>query len=114
MDGDDTIRVLAPMVVRATGGRGADRLTGNALDDYLRGDEGRDRLSGDAGKDEIFSGRGHDFAYGGGGNDLLWVRDRDRDRVIDCGRGNDRAFIDRKLDPEPLRCEHVRFGPLNG
>jgi Ca2+-binding RTX toxin-like protein len=114
MNGDDAIRVVDPLILRATSGRGADRMTGNARDDFLRSDEGRDRLSGRAGDDELFGGSGHDFAYGGGGDDLLWVHDRDRDQVIDCGPGNDRAVIDRQLDPEPLRCEHVRFGSIGG
>jgi Ca2+-binding RTX toxin-like protein len=94
------------------GGRGEDRLTGNRLNDYLRGDQRSDRLSGRAGKDDLYGDAGHDYVFGGGGNDLLWVQDDDRDDVIDCGAGNDRAYIDRELDPEPLRCEHVHRHPF--
>lgn len=114
MDGDDTIRALDPMVLRATGGRGADRLTGNVRNDFLSGVGRADVLSGRAGKDRLFTGPGRDFAYGGAGNDLLWVHDNDRDQVIDCGPGDDRAYIDRGLDPQPLRCEHIRYGPRGG
>jgi Ca2+-binding RTX toxin-like protein len=109
-DGDDTIRALDPVVLRAVGGRGADGLSGNASNDYLNGVGRSDVLKGRAGKDRLFAGPGRDLVYGGGGNDFLWALDDDRDRVIDCGRGNDRAFIDRHLDPEPIRCEHVHFG----
>jgi hypothetical protein len=110
--GDDTIRVLDPIVLWARGRSGADHLAGNARNDYLNGDEGDDELSGHAGNDRVYSGSGHDVAYGGDGNDLLLTKDQDRDRVIDCGRGNDRAFIDRGLDPQPRHCEHVHLGPV--
>jgi Ca2+-binding RTX toxin-like protein len=109
LDGDDTIRVFDPIASAFFAGRGADRVVGNALGDFLRGGPGSDRLAGRHGNDEVYGLRGHDSSYGGAGNDLLWAVDDDHDRVIDCGSGNDRAFVDRKLDPKPIGCEHVHF-----
>jgi hypothetical protein len=31
----------------------------------------------------------------------------DRDKTIDCGSGDDRAIIDRDLDPDPRHCERI-------
>jgi Ca2+-binding RTX toxin-like protein len=109
--GDDALSVIDPMTLRASGGGGADRLTGSSLADYLRGGQGPDRVSGGQGDDQLFPFRGRDAVYGGPGNDFLWLHNGDRDRVIDCGPGNDRAYVDRANDPDPLGCEHVRFAP---
>ena len=113
-DGDDIVSLFDPMILRATGGAGADRLSANTQDDFLRGGMGPDRLSGRQGNDRLYTRQGQDSVFGGAGNDFLWALDRDRDHIIDCGAGNDRAFIDRNLDPEPLHCEYVRFGPIDG
>lgn len=85
-------------IERATGGNGADAITGNAADnvlngrggadeinggagidrllggngnDLLRGEAGRDRLYGEAGADALFGGAGNDLLDGGAGGDRL-------------------------------------------
>jgi hypothetical protein len=78
------------------GGRGADRLIGDAGgdlleggrgDDLLLGGRGADRLSGGRGDDELDGGRGRDRLEGGGGDDLL-LGGAGRD-VLSGGRGDD-------------------------
>jgi Ca2+-binding RTX toxin-like protein len=58
-------------------------------------------LRPDTGKDRVFGGDGDDVihAFGGG------KRDR-----IDCGPGNDTAFVDRRERKRTVNCEAVRHG----
>jgi Ca2+-binding RTX toxin-like protein len=107
--GDDTLRVSSPTRVYARGGDGSDRLTAGSGNDALGDQGGNDRMSGRQGNDTLVPGRGHDSAFGGAGDDYLLLHNGDRDRRIDCGRGNDHAVIDRRLDPPPLDCEHVSY-----
>lgn len=48
------------LVANAIGGRGSDRITGNAVANRLTGGDGNDRLAGGAGKDTLSGGRGAD------------------------------------------------------
>ena len=80
-------------VVRGTAG--ADRLFGGGGKDRLLGGRGRDVLRGGSGRDVLTGGPGRDILRGGRGNDRIMAADGARDR-ISCGRGRDRAVLDRK------------------
>ncbi len=88
---------------RINGRGGADRLRGGRGDDCIAGGRGEDRINGGGGEDRLNGGRGGDRLNGGGGSDRLrgrtgddriWAADGVRD-VIACGRGDDRARVDR-------------------
>lgn len=66
------------------GSAGADKLTGDARENIL---------DGDAGDDQITGGPGSDGLFGGEGDDQIDSRDGSTDRV-ECGSGNDVAFVD--------------------
>lgn len=59
------------LIEEAIGGRGDDRITGNAAPNRLAGGAGSDRLSGAAGKDTLLGGAGDDTLLGGTGDDAL-------------------------------------------
>ena len=63
----------------ASGGDGADRLTGSSGDDEIRGGNDLDRLTGNDGADTLYGDAGNDILSGGNGNDRLFG-----------GEGNDR------------------------
>jgi hypothetical protein len=91
-------------VENLTGGRGADRLTGDDRANSLRGGRGSDRLYGKGGNDtiegdgtfsgnrtatdQVYGGRGNDEVRGGAGADLV-VGGQNRDYISGQG-GNDR------------------------
>ncbi|GLY07353.1 hypothetical protein Acsp01_77320 [Actinoplanes sp. NBRC 101535] len=101
----DTVRTDVENIF---GGRGADRLTGNAAandingyfgDDVIRGGEGDDKLTGGDGVDQIYGEAGDDFLNGwsapsaldlldGGPNGSAgdWCYGEDTDRRTDCER----------------------------
>lgn len=54
--GPDTLAVPPSVRVRATGGRGADSLSGGGFDDLLDGGPGRDVLDGNEGRDRCLRG----------------------------------------------------------
>ncbi len=107
--GDDRLTVLtAAYPAAAFGGPGEDRIKATAGRNVLFGDDGHDRISSGAGNDRIGGGRGRDRSLAGAGNDRLIEDDRQRDRLIDCGAGDDDvARVDAGLDPEPVGCERV-------
>jgi Tol biopolymer transport system component len=76
------------------GGAGRDAMAGGAGDDSLRGGAGGDSLAGDGGDDALEGGPGRDVHRGGAGADRIQAADGVRERV-DCGRGRDRATVDR-------------------
>ncbi len=111
------------------GRAGKDKIFGNASGDCLYGDGGDDFILGRTGGDLIYGGPGDDRIYGGlpeyvktrgrdrivGGpgrdsisagdaNDLVRAVDGERDR-IDCGGGNDVAYVD--LRDVVSECERV-------
>ncbi len=106
--GSDSVRADEGVALWAVAGKGHDRLIGAELTDHLWGHEGGDRLVGGAGFDRIDGGPGHNAIFGGGGDDILDAENDDRDRVIDCGTGRDRVYIDPKLDTPESNCEEVR------
>jgi RTX calcium-binding nonapeptide repeat (4 copies) len=113
-DGDDRANrpdapapsVFLPIAADYHGGPGNDRLRGGDRADRLDGGTGDDALSGAGGNDVIVGGPGVDLLSGGDGNDVLLAADGTRD-VVHCGRGRDRAIVDRK-DFLTRTCERVR------
>jgi Ca2+-binding RTX toxin-like protein len=118
---NSTVRVVVPLVPRPaetptpqvpapqpcakkkTGTRRNDVLRGTAAGDFLRGLAGNDKLNGLAGDDCLDGGAGDDVLTGGGGKDKLTggagsdvinAADHEKD-VVDCGKGRDRATVDR-------------------
>jgi Ca2+-binding RTX toxin-like protein len=81
----------------------------------LEGSEGSDVLYGDAGVNQLLGHRGEDTYRALGGDDSIFANSGTRDRVIDCGEGNDSAVIDLAAvgDPAPIGCESVREGAAN-
>ncbi|HEY8613455.1 MAG TPA: DUF4214 domain-containing protein [Roseomonas sp.] len=55
----------------AIGGRGNDRITGNAADNFLTGMDGNDILVGLGGDDWLAGNAGNDTLYGGAGSNIL-------------------------------------------
>jgi Ca2+-binding RTX toxin-like protein len=91
-----------------TGGPAADRLTGFDYDDRIDGKAGDDVIMGSYGNDTITGGPGRDQIHGDTnaacnwaecrppyGNDTIYAADGERDE-IECGVGNDTAYVDRK------------------
>jgi Ca2+-binding RTX toxin-like protein len=85
-----------------SGGSGADELRGGPGPDVLRGDSGNDVLRGGAGVDTLAGGPGDDRLYAWGDG----RRGRSGD-TVDCGAGQDIAFVDRN-DRVAKNCEVVR------
>ncbi len=113
-NGDDRITVSLDFhkthQLVLSGGNGADRLVdrsgasliyGGDGPDRLRGGRGQDYLQGDGGRDSFRAGRGHDRVLAGNAGAF-----GEPDRVIDCGRGDDRYSADEQ-DPKPRRCERL-------
>lgn len=94
LGGDDTL----------DGGHGDDDVSGGDGADQVTGGQGDDRLRGGRGRDRVVGGRGHDRLLGGPGRDSIYAVDGVRD-TIDCGQGNDTAFVDHR--DIVRRCEHV-------
>lgn len=111
-------------IEHVNGGRGPDRLTGDAGDNVLAGARGADVIDGGPGDDNVEGGRGRDRLEGGDGDDALeagterccayalrvvpgapLIRD-DGDRVS-CGAGRDR--VEGRNDVLAPDCE--RLGP---
>ena len=108
---------------RIHGGPGNDNAKGNVGRDFMSGGFGDDTQEGGPGDDRIFANLGVDTTSGGPGNDVLFalarrdvngpgdvtgdtvrgdagddrirVRDGEQD-TVNCGEGNDRAFLDFK------------------
>ena len=81
----------------------------------LEGSEGSDVLIGDEGGNQILGHKGEDTYRALGGDDAIFANSGTRDRVIDCGEGNDSAVVDLAAvgDPAPIGCEQVREGAAN-
>jgi Ca2+-binding RTX toxin-like protein len=94
------------------GGGTFDSLTG--IED-LEGSEGNDVLYGNEEANQLLGHHGEDTYRALGGNDTIFANSGTRDRVIDCGEGEDTAVIDLAAvgDPTPIGCEHVREGSAN-
>jgi Ca2+-binding RTX toxin-like protein len=81
----------------------------------LEGSEGSDVLIGDEGVNQLLGHKGEDTYRALGGDDAIFANSGSRDRVIDCGEGDDSAVIDLATvgDPAPIGCEQVREGAAN-
>jgi Ca2+-binding RTX toxin-like protein len=77
-----------------TGGKGNDRLHGDAANNTLRGGAGADLLYGNAGNDTLEGGTGRDALYGETGNDLLLGRGDGSADFLSGGYGTDTAKKD--------------------
>jgi len=76
------------------GRNGNDVIYGNAGDDLIKGGEGGDVEYGGRGDDTMWVGRGRDVEFGGPGNDVLHaLADDDQLDIVDCGPGNDVAWL---------------------
>jgi Ca2+-binding RTX toxin-like protein len=132
--GNDRLRAnrTVPATVRLYGMKGKDRLVGGpssddllggAKRDVVRGRRGADSVHGDAGKgDRVYGGRGFDKvvagdlgtgtdvgpdrAYGGRGQDSLYADDY-REKIMDCGRGGDVAYLDEGNPTKIVNCEKI-------
>ncbi len=79
---------------RIRGGSGHDCLIGGSGNDRLQGDGGDDRITGGRGNDVLVGGRGVNAYDAGPGSDYVDARNG-RPELVRCGRGRDRALIDR-------------------
>jgi Ca2+-binding RTX toxin-like protein len=70
----------------------------------LEGSFDWDVLIGDSRRNTIFGQPGLDRFYGRGGADVIDARDRERDAVLNCGRGGRDAVFRDRHDPPPLSC----------
>jgi hypothetical protein len=76
---------------------GRDCLFGQRGPDRLFGDEGQDLVVGGRGRDRVNGGPGRDRLKSGTGSDVIRAQDGERD-LVRCGRGDDFAQVDPKLD----------------
>jgi Ca2+-binding RTX toxin-like protein len=83
----------------------ADVIRAKAGNDDCYGGSGFDEIRCAAGNDRIDGGFGEDHLFGGGGNDTISAADGRVD-LVDCGEGDDTAYVD-ELDDPVLNCEHV-------
>ncbi len=91
-------------------GRGGDdKLNGRDGDDCINGGGGADRIKGDTGADKLVGGRGRDRLIGGADDDVLRSARGGRDRVR-CGKGEDKAVVDRR--DRTRGCERVKVRGL--
>ena len=81
---------------RIVGTDSADTIDGNGGDDTIIGKRGPDRIRGGNGKDKQYGGRGSDVIDSDGG-----FRD-----LVNCGRGIDTAYVDRR--DQVAGCERRR------
>jgi hypothetical protein len=92
------------------GGGNADRLLAGAGSDDMDGGSGRDILAAGLGEDYVIGGAAADIVRAGAGDDEVVANDNFRDKLIDCGPGDDdRAAVDRHLDRNVRGCETVYF-----
>lgn len=106
------LKLLSPCLILGNNRRNV--LTGTDLFDSICGKGGNDRIDARAGDDEVAAGAGDDGVIGGPGRDVISgdlgddaVNGVDGRRdVIECGRGDDVATVDRF---DVVRgCERVR------
>lgn len=81
-----------------SGNAGADEINAGDGDDYVDGGSGDDNIIGDDGNDRMYGGTGADEIEGGLGVDVIYQNNKANEPdgevdVINCGLGNDHAFI---------------------
>ncbi len=69
---DDVVIAYGTQIENASGGAGADKITGNDLDNVLTGNAGNDEIWGGGGTDQVKGGKGNDVLNGQGGKDKLF------------------------------------------
>ena len=85
------------------------RIDGKSGDDGIWGRAGDDLLVGGPGNDSIWTGRGRDVASGGPGDDTLHaLADDNQLDVLDCGPGNDVAYLNAAERARTIGCETIR------
>ena len=125
LDGPPGARdTLMPDVENVRGGNASDRLVGNRAPNAIAGGKGHDVMLGLGGDDDLQGGDHADRVFGGPGNDLLTgdgpgdalfggpgidridAKDKNHERVINCGPGNDRRERATRDggDPHPISC----------
>ena len=67
---------------------------------------GQRRLYGGPGDDELRPDAGNDRVYGGPGNDTIHAFGGGDHDYVDCGPGNDTAYVDK--GEQTRRCERVK------
>ncbi|MGG5809407.1 M10 family metallopeptidase [Falsiroseomonas sp. CW058] len=101
----------ASLIENATGGAGADTLSGNQAANRLEGGAGGDLLSGLAGDDLLDGGAGADTLRGGAGDDRFVVDDRDLVQE-EAGGGLDMLVpVAAAMVVLPAQVEMLRLGP---
>ena len=105
---------------KMTGSLDNDIMSGGSGDDNMDGDvrfvaaQGDDNINGDSGDDTIQGFGGADILKGSSGNDRIFhfisdlatFRDSSKD-TIDCGSGNDEAWINTRDGDTAVNCETV-------
>lgn len=98
-------------IVTVLAGTGKDEVQGgDNTAETIRGGRGDDVLAAGGSLDTdpldvLVGGAGRDTLSGQGGPDKLKAKDGERDKLIDCGDGDDpEARRDRGLDPRPVSC----------
>ena len=120
LDGDDSMNGFAGND-QMFGGRGDDTMSGGSGHDFMLGREGDDNINGDSGDDTILGFRGADILKGSSGNDRIFhdflrfpVEPDGSKDSIDCGSGNDEAWINVSQDGDTaVNCEilHTDLNP---
>ena len=96
---------------RLYGGSDSDEVVGGDGNDRAAGNRGADSVSGNDGNDSLFGGWGADRVFGGSGNDELHALAPDGvPDLLNCGPGNDKAFVFRPERPRTqlVGCEKSR------
>jgi Ca2+-binding RTX toxin-like protein len=85
---------------------GADRLAGEYGNELAVGTASANRLYGGRGRDLLLGEVGGDELFGGPGIDRIDAKDKQREKTIDCGSGNDRRERATRDggDPHPISC----------
>jgi large repetitive protein len=104
------------------GGTGNDYLQGTSGNDTLYGGDGNDTLMGDQMVCICFPQKGADIIKGGPGDDTLFqshagefgaepTRSDGFKDILDCGDGNDEAWVNLSVDQDQfINCEVVHKG----
>ena len=92
--------------IAVSGGPGVDTIDGALGDDVLKGGgAARDVVRGHAGADNVLGGEG-DILSGGRGPDVILADYGTVEGSINCGSGQDRAYVD-AADAPTANCEQV-------
>ncbi|MCG7392222.1 matrixin family metalloprotease [Microvirga sp. ACRRW] len=99
MQSRDTVMIGPGVVIEnASGGNGADGITGNSSSNTLKGNAGNDTIKGGSGNDILFGGSGNDILAGGSGQDRFYFDKRpsgiDVDRITDFNVKDDTIYLD--------------------